>query len=321
MAGSVNGAFSEFQLAVNADSDQVKEARTRRDLFKDAFKSEADVDEVLASGSLARGTQKKPIHDVDTIVILDGARHPQWGSPGDSASQALEHTRERVSQLLGTSNGSYAQEVRLARWRNHAVKCFLDEPDDPDAFTVDVMPALRRDGMLLIPEAQSEKWIRCNPEFLIAAVAAKHATWNKFAGSVRMLKWWAAEQDIAIKSLVMEVLALHLLPTDGGLQPNAIRNFFVSASYYVNGGSKVTDPANVCGEIQPDLDYLAFGNLLDDAANTASKAMNAEWSNDPASAIKWWGELFGNSFPEGPATSPASAPPPLPRPVKDTPQG
>lgn len=321
MAASVNSAFKEFQQVVNADADQVNEARQRRDLFREAFSAERDIDEVIASGSLARGTQKDPIHDVDTILVFDGDDHPDWGKPGRSASEALDYTRERVNKLLGATNGSHSQVVRLARWRNHAVKCFLDDPDDPDAFTVDAMPALRRDGMLLIPEATSRQWVSCDPEFLITAVAAKHASWNKFAGSVRMLKWWAREQTPTIKSLVMEVLALDFLPVNGGLQPNAIQKFFVSANYYIAGGSEVVDPAGVCGPIQPDLDYASFSTLLGAAADKAARAMNAEWSNDTASAIKWWGEVFGESFPRPPFTPPAPAVPPPPRAVKDTPQG
>ena len=197
---SVTNAFKTFQDIVNAVITYVREARARRDLFKGVFGAEDDVKEVVASGSLARGTHKDPIHDVDLIVVYDQDEHPEWGTPGSSAADALDYTRERVNALLGATNGTYEKTVRLARWRNHAVKCFLDDPDDPDAFTVDAMPALRRDGKLLIPEALAEDWVPCDPEFLIAEVADRHAEWNKFAGTVRMLKWWAAEQDTKIKS-------------------------------------------------------------------------------------------------------------------------
>ena len=62
----------------------------------------------------------------------------------------------------------FAKEVRLARPGNHAVKCFLDDPNDPDAFTVDAMPALRQaDGALLVPEKSPKDWIRTDPEDLI----------------------------------------------------------------------------------------------------------------------------------------------------------
>lgn len=56
-----------------------------------------------------------------------------------------------------------------------------------------------------------------------------------------MLKWWAAEQDTKIKSLVMEVLALDFLPTDVN-QAAAIKQFFVSACYHIEGGNDVAIP-------------------------------------------------------------------------------
>lgn len=320
---SVTDAFKTFQDVVNADVDQVREARTRRDLFKGAFGSEADVHEVIASGSLARGTHKDPIHDVDVVIIFDGDQHPEWGQPGTSSEDALDYTRGRVNALLGVTHGTYEKSVRLARWRNHAVKCFLDDPDDPSAFTVDAMPALRRDGMLLIPEALSKEWVHCDPESLIATVAKKHAEWNKFAGTVRMLKWWGAQQDIKIKSLVMEVLALDFLSTDVA-QPSALKQFFVSAAYYISGGNEVTDPARICGPIQRDLDYIEFGDRLAFARDAAARAIEAQINNDTPGAIRWWGEVFGDDFPPPPGQgggTPAVIPPPGPRPVKDTPQG
>lgn len=320
---TVADAFKTFQDVVNADITHVREARARRDLFKGAFGAEVDVEEVIASGSLARGTHKDPIHDVDVIVVFNQDEHSEWGAPGRSAADALDYTRERVNVLLGATNGTYDHAVRLARWRNHAVKCFLDDPDDPDAFTVDAMPALRRDGRLLIPEALSEDWVVCDPEFLIAEVADRHAQWNKFAGTVRMLKWWAAEQDTKIKSLVMEVLALDFLPGDVN-RPAAIKQFFVSACYHIEGGNEVADPAGLCGPIQPDMDYDEFADSLRSARDNAIRAFQAQSNNDTAVAIKHWGEVFGDDFPKPLASAGNTVPAAVsvaPRPVKDTPQG
>ena len=67
----VNTAFNTYQTTVNADPEQVREAKARRDLFRDAFEPEDDIVEVRPSGSLARGTQHDPIKDVDTIVCQD----------------------------------------------------------------------------------------------------------------------------------------------------------------------------------------------------------------------------------------------------------
>jgi hypothetical protein len=318
----VADAFDEFQGIVNADAEQVKEARRRRDLFRDAFLNEGDVNEVIASGSLARGTHKDPIHDVDVVIIYDGSQHQEWGTPGPSAEDALNHTRTRVNALLGATNGTFDKAVRLARWRNHAVKCFLDDPEDPNAFTVDAMPALRREGRLYIPEASSKQWVPCDPEYLISEVAKKHTEWGKYAGTVRMLKRWASQQDTKVKSLVMEVLALEFLPTDR-TRPVAIKDFFVSAFYAIDGGREVVDPAGICGPIQSDLDYEEFATCLQEARDAAVRAFRAQNNENITAAIQHWGSVFGEDFPEPPSTGsplPAIAPE-VPRTVKDTPQG
>jgi hypothetical protein len=315
----VTEALDEYQATVNAEPDSVREARRRRDLFRDALTDCDDVNGVKPSGSLARGTQKAPIHDVDLIIEYDASVHPGWGNNGDSAAEALDHTSALVNQTLGAANGTHAREVRLASPRNHAVKCFLDDPDDPDAFTVDAMPALRQsDGTYLVPEKSNTTWIHTNPQYLIDRAADRHTRWNKFAGLVRMLKAWAAVQDVKIKSLVMEILALELLPERPN-RPEALKEFFVRAAYKIENGEHVVDPAGLCGEVQPDLDYDALERALRTAADKATAAIDAVNHNDHHKAIRLWGEIFGDGFPTAPA--PAIVVPVVPRPVKDSPQG
>jgi hypothetical protein len=319
----VNDAFGVFQDAVNVPPEPLKLARQRRDVFKGGLQGEPDVNEILASGSLARGTHKDPINDVDVIVVFDGADHPDWGEPGDSAAEALSYAGSRINSLLGATNGTYAQEVRLASPRNHAVKCFLDDPDDDSAFTVDAMPALRRGDVLLVPETKSRIWIETNPEYLMDEVAARHDEWNKYAGTVRMLKRWSADQDIRIKSLVMEVLALDYLPTDTN-RPSALKEFFHRAWDHISNGFDVEDPAGLCGAVQPDLDLDALAERLATARDLSNNAIRAQARNGTALAIGYWRELFGEDFPEPPSDggNPVVVPPVLPpHKVKDTPQG
>ncbi|MGW6278437.1 nucleotidyltransferase domain-containing protein [Kribbella sp. NPDC055071] len=319
----VNDAFGIFQDVVNVPQTSLRTARQRRDVFKSGLGGEADVDEILPSGSLARGTHKDPINDVDVVVIYDETDHPDWGEPGDSAQDALSYTGSMINEVLGATNGTHAREVRLASPRNHAVKCFLDDPDDDGGFTVDAMPALRRAGVLLVPEAKNRIWVGTNPEYLIAEIAARHAEWNKFAGTVRMLKRWASDQDSKIKSLVMEVLALSYLPTDTN-RPAALNEFFHKAWDHVNNGFNIEDPAGLCGVIQKDLDLTAFGERLAAARDVSSNAVRAQLRNGTALAIGYWRELFGDDFPEPPLNGGKAVivPPVLPpHKVKDTPQG
>lgn len=316
---SVLDSFATFQTAVNASPDSVGEARRRRRIFESAFLAEDDVLEVVPSGSLARGTHKDPIHDVDLIVIYDRDAHPEWGGPGASAAEALDHTRSRVNTLLGATNGERERLVRLARWRNHAVKCFLDDPDDPQAFTVDVMPAFRLSTGIEIPEVMSQSWVQSDPERLISDAANRHEAWTSYSGTVRMLKRWANDQPIKIKSLVMEVLALNYLPT-GPNYAGALTSFFTRAAYAIENGSLVEDPADLSGEIQSDLDYDTFAELLRESSDKASQAIDAQADNNSNLATTRWNDVFGEEFPIV-AAAPGVASDTGPRPVKDTPQG
>ena len=317
-------AFDRYQKFVNADDADLRLAKERRDIFKTAFEPEADVVEVIRSGSLARGTQRDPIHDVDMIVVFDGESHQDWGQPGQSAADALDLTRGRIAALLGTGDGSVAREVRRALPRNHAVKCFLDDPDDESGFTVDVTPALEFDGMLSIPEKRSACWVPTNPAVLTGLVEARHAEWDKYAGTVRMLKAWTDSQPMKVKSLVMEVLATEYLPL-GKSRAIAIRNFFAAAAFAIENGQKVSDPANVSGEIQADLDYEKFAVALRASAEAADAAISKQIHNDNHGSISLWGDVFGDGFPAPPVSggdaAGAGTVGDTPRRVKDTPQG
>lgn len=205
------------------------------------------------------------------------------------------------------------------------MKCFIDDPDDPDAFTVDAMPALRQpDGTLLIPEALTHQWVAADPEDLIRRVAEHQTAWSYFRPMVRVLKQWrhSAPVDGKIKSLVMEVLALECMPRAGS-RSAALRAFFTAAAVRVNW--PIADPAGKCGLIQPDLDTVGLRTALEAASETATRACAAAANGDTDEALRSWQEIFGTAFPapEAKKPSPWGAGPALitPRRVKDAPQG
>jgi predicted nucleotidyltransferase len=332
----VDDAFDTYQGEVNADPGQVAEARKRRDVFWAALEAEADVAEIVPSGSLARGSQRDPIHDVDLIVVYEPGSHPNWEAEGaGTAEEALDHTRGRVRALLGATEGTKARIVRHTLLRNHVVKCFLDPPDDPKAFAVEVMPVFRTSDALRIPERHDDRWTTADPEYLIDAVAKRHASWvvdgrRFFVPMVRVVKAWKDHAELDMKSLVAEVLALHCIPhAEPGTvlrRPEALARFFTAAAAHVMGG--VVDPAGWCGEIQPDLDRAAVRARLLEAADVAGRALEAQRRGEHAAAICLWREVFGDAFPEPLGGCPGSgrktaitAPAFIPRPVKDNPQG
>lgn len=289
-------AFDDLQEVADAAPEQVSAARERRELFITALNPEADVIQIVPSGSLARSTQRDPINDVDLLVVFDGAGHEEWGQAGDSAEEALEHVRGRVKDLLGVTDGSVANEVRRADVRNHAVKCFLDDPDDPEAFTVDVTPALRQSsGALRIPERENAVWIDSDPEFLIRKVESRHSEWNQFRPMVRVLKMWGKERGAGLKSLTTEVLALEHLPAETS-RDIALQRFFSAAELAIE--LPIEDPAGLCGVIQPDLDVGTARERLTEAASNAWQAVDAAQAGETDRACCLWRKVFGSAFPE-----------------------
>ena len=123
-----------------------------------------------------------------------------------------------------------------------------------------------------------------------------------------------------VKSLVIEVLALHYLPA-GLSRAQALERFFESAAFAVS--QPVCDPAGVCGEIQPGLDYAGFQAQLDEAGQLATQAVLCEQLGDAANAQRLWREIFGEDFPApaGPVTVGAAVAGAVPQRVKDSPQG
>ena len=65
--------------AIESDPIGVLLAKWRRDAFIGKLKQLPDVVEVIPSGSLARGTQIGPVHDVDLIVVFKQSEHPDYG--------------------------------------------------------------------------------------------------------------------------------------------------------------------------------------------------------------------------------------------------
>lgn len=316
---TVLNSFNSLQREIDADVEVVRLARERRDTFKAALNTASDVKVAWGSGSLARSTQLQPVHDVDLVVEFDAEEHPEWGKDGDSAEEAIERCRDLVHELLSAENGTHAQLVRQVNTakRNRAAKCFIDPPETDNAFTVDVMPALRRSDGILIPFKSERRWTLADPEYLIDQVAERQREWAQFRPLVRMLKYWARQHTAdtgRVKSLVMEVLALDCLHE--GNRPEALKTFFVEASSH---SLQVEDPAGLSGVIQPDLDIAGLRRALEDSAQAATAAMQAVSNNDQPAATDLWQDVFGDAFPL--VFPPAGKPDSGPRPIRDSPQG
>ena len=301
-------AFRQFGRAIETDPLDVLLARWRRDTFAAALRRLPGVVEVIYSGSLARGTQVGPIHDIDLIVVFEESEYPDWDSGAASAHAALVTLEAGIRKELGGVTGP----VGRTELRNHVVKCpdvSLGPLDGiiPSAPPVDVMPAIRKGSHLRVPEQRSGRWVDVDPEKLIRLVAERTREWEYFDEVVRMIKDWAKHKHLKMSSLAVEVMVLKYLPRPRFFETlscgEAVARFFEAAARAHI--TSLTDPAGRCGEIDPGLDYAALRRALGQGAVLARQAMNAEHAlSNPGSAPGpiqdpgvFWRLLFGRKFP------------------------
>ncbi len=300
--------FDKFAQDIESDPLLVLLARWRRSAIISALKDRPDVAEVIPSGYLAHGMDLGPIHDVDLIVVFDKSMHPDWDG-GGSAQAVLEHLQAAIRETLQVGPERPFGLVHDTELRNHVVKCDLDPslgPLDaviPDAPPVDVMPAVREGSHLRVPERRSDRWIDVDPGRLMTMVAARQRAWSNFDEVVRMISDWADHQGLKMKSLAVEVLVLKYLP---GLSlfetmscSAAVARFFEAASRARI--ASLADPAGRCGEIDPRMNYARLRKALDESAELARQAIDAEqaWQTRDLAhdgvthPSVFWQEIFG----------------------------
>jgi hypothetical protein len=323
--------FRSFSRAIESDPIGVLLAKWRRDAFIEKLEKLPDVAEVIESGSLARGTQIGPVHDVDLIVVFDSSRHPDYGIKDksekavESAQAAMTHLEGELGDQLHPWFGAREGLLKETEQRTHVVTCYAGWTEAladiiPLAPPVDVMPAVREGSHLLVPE-RGIGWVDVDPEKFMRQVEQRQREWKYFKEVVGMVKAWAKLNHLDMKNLAIEVMVLKYCPRPGLFETlscgEAVARFFEAAARA--NITSLTDPAGRCGEIDPKMDYSDLRTALDRAAGLARKAMDAEhlWEH-PHHAVgpvphpnELWRKLFGSKYPRArkrflrpPATEP-----------------
>jgi hypothetical protein len=303
--------FRSFSRAIETDPIGVLLAKWRRDVFIGKLKQLPDVADVIPSGSLARGTQIGPVHDVDLIVVFKRSEHPDYGSGRESAQDAMTHLENKLLEQLHPWRGGGGGPLKETEQQDHVVTYRGDSAGPfaeiiPSAPPVDVMPAVREGSHLLIPE-RGNGWIDVDPEKLMRQVEQRQREWKYFTEVVKMVKAWAEHNHLNMRNLAIEVMVLKYCPRPGIFETlscgEAVARFFKAAA---NANiTSLKDPAGRCGAIKLGVNYLKLQAALARAAGLARQAMDAEhaWKNryhateDVTHPDEFWRKLFGRKYP------------------------
>jgi hypothetical protein len=320
--------FDAIGKEIASDPIRVLLAEWRRDAFIARLKTLPDVIEVIPTGSLARDTCPEDIKDIDLIVVFEKSAHPDYDSGSKSAEDALTYLQEKLVELLHPLSGPDAL-INGTEQRTHVVQCHGGWTGPyagiiSSAPPVDVMPAVRKQPHLLaksylrVPKLARDgsgkvipgksKWEDVDPETFMRQVEQRQREWKYFTEVIRLVKAWAEQEGLEMKSVAIEAMVLKYCPRPRMFQTlsrgEAIARFFEAANK--DRITSLKDPAGRCGEIDRRMDFGKLRRKLKDAAGLARQAMDAEFKwrdrrhlmQDATHPDVFWRRLFGRKYPE-----------------------
>lgn len=329
MATNVNNAFSEFlSTIVNLDSEVSRKARSSRDWLKGQIQSiqrknnnfpllYSEMD--MFYGSFARRTKIRELDDVDMIVCLKalGATYIDNGGeltitvPEGIALRRLCHdgtnslnSRKVINQFvnalsdipqysnsdLGRNGSAAVLNLTSYPWSFDIVPSFFSEPE--------------RDGRTyyVIPDGNGY-WMKTDPRIDQARVAKINQDHDgNVLNVIRIIKFWNRRTTMpSIPSYLLECIVLNYYESQSSKALQFVDMELVSLLNYISSAvyGSVFDPKG----IQGDINKLSFDTQLQISSRAATDlqkanaARKAENDGDHKESIRFWGQVFGPSFP------------------------
>ena len=295
---SIEDAFRKFKSRLELNDREQKNASDRQKEVREYLDTKFAIARSFLTGSYARHTKTKPLKDIDIFFVLKE-------SENHYRSKAASVVIEDFHAALVKKYGKDAVR-KQSRSVNVDFGVVIDAEDNTDyrVVSVDVVPAFAKDDDYEIPDTDTGKWIKTNPEIHAAKATAAHQAFsNEWKGLVRMVKYWnnnSRHGERPVKpSFLIEVMALQCL--FGGWQGRfdyELQSFFSTLADRIL--DEWPDPAGLGPPISNGMDATKkhrAKELLLTASRDASNAINHARQGRNGDALKAWRALFGPKFP------------------------
>ncbi|UQN10196.1 hypothetical protein [Deinococcus sp. QL22] len=286
-------------------------------------------------GSYRRSTAIRPRSgkksDVDVVVVtnLDNSRYDphqalelfqtfmerhypgKWKFNGRSIGITLSY----VELDLVVTSAPSAQQAEI--FKSSAFDIFESEEDLASAqgafksYFAKAISEPWRSEALLIPDRDAQEWQRTHPlETLRWTTNRNQILGGQFVRIVKALKWWRRQHDAPKypKGYPIEHMVGDACPeTVGSIAEGVTRSLENLRDILLNPVQEGRVPfvpargvpeMNVLSRLTVE-DFIAFFNLVDDAASIARQALDAR---DPYESALLWRSLFGTKFPLPPVS-------------------
>ena len=295
---TVDEAFRKFKSRLELNDKEQKNATARQTEVRDYLDTKFAIDRSFLTGSYARHTKTKPLKDIDIFFVL---------------KESEKHYRSKApSVVIGAFHDALVEKYGESAVRKQSRSVgidfgvVIDAEDNTDyrVVSVDVVPAFADGDNYEIPDNDTGKWIKTNPETHASKATAAHQAFsNEWKGLVRMVKYWnnnARHGEKPVKpSFLIEVMAHQCLY--GGWQGRfdyEIQGYFSTLADRIF--DEWPDPAGLGPAISDgmDADRKQRGRkLLQTAGREATLAIDHVRNGRNGEALKAWRALFGPKFP------------------------
>lgn len=330
MAKDVNGAFRIFMHdEVNLDNKVTQNAKISRDNLLDnisEFDGEEDFFTLYADfniefGSFARKTKCRELDDIDLMIGISacGATYKSndcWNNVHIMASETesaqmecarndgtlnstmvsnrfkkkLENVREYTRSEVKRNGEAVVLNLISKDWSFDIVPCFYTETESNGR------------AYYLIPNGDGN-WKKTDPKADREYVKlVNRLRDNKLLDLVRICKKWNKSKNTrTIPSYLLETIICNYAESVEQLPDRMSLRFYYALEYLAK---HITEPVYDMKEIQGDINTLELlerrilcKKAMDDMTKIRC-ALEAESDGKQRSAIRKWGEVFGQDFPE-----------------------
>lgn len=292
--------------------EQVNRLRTK---MEDFIKENPDVglQNMLLSGSLAKGTSLKTLNDIDVAIHVTAPDAPT------GEADLLDWLVDQLRRVYPSMNPD-----QISRG-NHCVRIsFRGTGLDVDVVPIYEIEDDPLDRGYLYASDSGKRVLTSIPMHLDFIRKRKASCSTHYAQMIRFVKYWSAKRKLAMgdsfrcKSFLIELLMAQRLDSGAILSnyPDALEEFFAyivqsrlsdqiaftdffKANEIPDRGHaviEVLDPVNIENSIVADYSESDRNTLVDQAEGALDAISEARHATTKGRAIECWKEVFGPTF-------------------------
>ena len=295
---SINDAFRKFKSRLELNEKEQKNAIKRHKEVREYMATKFSSDRDFLTGSYTRNTKTKPLKDIDIFFVFgESENHYRKKDPSVILDDIYDALVDKYGHSAVRPQG---RSVGI----NFGIVVDAEDNTDYRIVSVDVVPAFEKEDYYEIPDVENGEWIKTNPEIHAKEAIDAHQAFSKeWKGLVRMIKYWNNNEkhgEKAVKpSFLIEVMALECLYGDfQGQFDREVQSLFSTLAGRIY--DDWPDPAGFGPNVSDGMDDARkkrAHQLLQEASQQSSIAINHVRQGRNAEALRTWREIFGPKFP------------------------